>query len=109
MEVKEVRGERLKDKLMIVVVISEGPIYHVGKISITGTKATTPEKVRMLMKLKDGAVYSPKQIREDSKKIADAYGSGGYVDLQVTPTGIPAGAGRIDIHYEIHEGAPAFV
>jgi outer membrane protein insertion porin family len=109
MEVKEVRRERAKDKLTIVVVISEGPIYHVGKISITGTKATSAEKVRKLMKLKDGSVYSPKQIREDSKTIADGYGSGGYVDLQVTPTGIPAGAGRIDIHYEIQEGAPSFV
>ena len=108
-EVKEVRRERSKDKVTIVVVLSEGPIYHVGKISVTGTKATSSEKVRGLMKLKEGGVYSPKQIREDSKKIAEGYGSGGYVDLQVTPTGIPAGAGRIDVHYEIHEGTPSFV
>lgn len=108
-EVKEVRRERVKEKLNIVVVIVEGPIYHIGKISITGTKATTPEKVRALMKMKEGGIYSPKQIREDSKKIADAYGTGGYVDLQVTPTGIPAGAGRIDVHFQIQEGSPSFV
>src|SRR5437870_6697579 len=59
--------------------------------------------------MKEGGIYSPKQIREDSKKIADAYGSGGYVDLQVTPTGVPAGEGRIDVHYQIQEGGPSFV
>jgi outer membrane protein insertion porin family len=108
-EVKEVRRERAKGKMTIVVVLVEGPIYHVGKIQITGTKAAPESKVRLLLKMKEGGIYSPKQIREDSKKIADAYGSGGFVDLQVTPTGVPAGEGRIDVHYQIQEGGPSFV
>jgi outer membrane protein insertion porin family len=108
-EIKEVRRDRSKGRLNIVIVIQEGPIYHVGKILVTGTKVTSPEKVRALLKLKEGSVYSPKQIREDSKKIADAYGSGGYVDLQVIPTGVPAGAGRIDVHFQIQEGTASFV
>lgn len=108
-EVKEVRRERTKGKMTIVVVLVEGPIYRVGHIRITGTKATSEQRVRALLKMKEGGVYSPKQIREDSKKIADAYGSGGYVDLQVTPTGVPAGEGKIDVHYQIQEGGPAFV
>src|SRR5207302_9307717 len=108
-EVKEVRRERARGKMTLVVVLVEGPIYRVGKIQITGTKAASEQKVRALLKMKEGGIYSPKQIREDSKKIADAYGSGGYVDLQVTPQGIPAGEGRIDVHYDIQEGGPAFV
>ena len=108
-EVKEVRRERAKGRLTIVMVLVEGPLYRVGKIRISGTKVANEQKVRALLKMKEGGVYSPKQIREDSKKIADAYGSGGYVDLQVTPQGIPAGEGRIDVHYEILEGGPSFV
>jgi outer membrane protein insertion porin family len=108
-EVKEVRRERAKGKMTIVVVLQEGPLYRVGKIRITGTKAAPEAKVRALLKMKEGGVYSPKQIREDSKKIADAYGSGGYVDLQVIPQGVPAGENRIDVHYEIQEGGPSFV
>jgi len=92
-EVKEVRRERIKGKLSIVVVLVEGPLYRVGKISVTGQKVASGEKIRALMNLKEGGVYSPKMIREDSKKIADAYGSGGYVDLQVVPQGVPAGEG----------------
>ena len=108
-EVKEVRRERAKGRLTIVMVLVEGPLYRVGEIRISGTKVANEQKVRALLKMKEGGVYSPKQIREDSKKIADAYGSGGYVDLQVTPQGIPAGEGRIDVHYEILEGGPSFV
>jgi outer membrane protein insertion porin family len=108
-EVKEVRRERAKGKMTIVVVLVEGAQYHVGKMSITGTKVTTEQKVRALLKMKEGSVYSPKQVREDSKKIADAYGSGGYVDLQVTPKGVPVGHNTIDVKYTIDEGSPSFV
>src|SRR2546421_12820545 len=105
-EEKEVRRERARGKRTLVVVLVEGPIYRVGKIQITGTKAASEQKVRALLKMKEGGIYSPKQIRDDSKKIADAYGSGGFVDLRVTPTGGPAGEGRIDVHYQIPEGRP---
>jgi len=108
-EVKEVRRERTKGKMTIVVVLVEGAQYHVGKLTITGTKVTSAEKVRALLKMKEGSVYSPKQIRDDSKKIADAYGSGGYVDLQVLPQGVPAGQSTIDVKYTIEEGTPSFV
>jgi outer membrane protein insertion porin family len=108
-EVKEVRRDRTNGKLKIVVVLVEGPIYHVGKITVTGEKVASGQKILALMKMKEGSVYSPKQIREDSKKIADAYGSGGYVDLQVQPQGVPAGGGKIDVHYTIQEGGPSFV
>jgi outer membrane protein insertion porin family len=108
-EVKEVRRERTRGKMTIVVVLAEGPQYHIGKLTITGTKVATEQKVRALLKMKEGSVYSPKQIREDSKKIADAYGSGGYVDLQVLPQGVPSGQSTIDVKYSIEEGNPSFV
>ena len=108
-EVKEVRRERTKGKMTLVVVLAEGAQYHVGKLVITGTKVATEQKVRALLKMKEGSVYSPKQVRDDSKKIADAYGSGGYVDLQVAPQGVPAGQNTIDVKYTIEEGSPSFV
>jgi outer membrane protein insertion porin family len=108
-EVKEVRRERTKGKMTLVVVLSEGVQYHVGKLVVTGAKVATEQKVRALLKMKEGSVYSPKQVRDDSKKIADAYGSGGYVDLSVTPQGVPAGEHTIDVKYTIEEGSPSFV
>ena len=108
-EVKDVRREREKGPMIITIVIAEGTKYHVGKVVITGEKITTVEKIRFLLKMKEGNVYSPKDLHDDSKRIADAYGAGGYVDLELTPEGKPAGPGRVDIHYKIEEGSRSFV
>lgn len=108
-EVKDVRRERSGGRMTLVIPIVEGTKYHVGKISVKGTKATSAEKVRLILKIKEGSVYSPKEIRDDAKKIADAYGGGGYVDLVVQPAGTPSGVGRIDVTFSIQEGNRAFV
>jgi outer membrane protein insertion porin family len=110
MEIKEVRKERTpKGPMIITIVIAEGPQYHVHKLTISGNQAAQQERIRMLIKMKEGSVYSPKQLRDDAKAIADAYGSGGYVDLVITPEGAPAGTGLIDVNYTIEEGARSFV
>src|SRR5437588_6437537 len=108
-EVKEVRRVRTNGKLTLVVVLAEGPIYHVGKLSIHGEKVANEQRIRALLKMKEGNVYSPKQVRDDTKKVTDAYGSGGYVDLRVSPQGVPGGPGKIDVTYSIEEGQPSFV
>ncbi|MFL6541748.1 MAG: outer membrane protein assembly factor BamA [Chthoniobacterales bacterium] len=108
-EVQELQRERTGGKMVIVVGITEGPQYHVGKISITGAKATTPDKIYHLLKMKEGDIYSPKAVHDDAKSIADAYGTGGYVDLEVRPEGTPAKGGFINVHYQINEGDRSFV
>jgi outer membrane protein insertion porin family len=109
-EIKDVRKERAeKGPMVLTIVINEGPQYHVGKLTITGQVVASPDKIRALLKMKEGSVYSPKQLRDDAKALADAYGSGGYVDLVVLPEGIPAGPTLIDVHYKIEEGARSFV
>jgi outer membrane protein insertion porin family len=91
-EIKDVRRERMeKGPMVLTIVIAEGPQYHVRKLAITGYQNTTEQKIRALLKMKEGSVYSPKQLRDDAKAVADAYGSGGYVDLVVQPEGTPAG------------------
>jgi outer membrane protein insertion porin family len=109
-EVKDVRRERMeKGPMILIIVIVEGPQYHVHKLTITGYENTTEEKVRALLKMKEGSVYSPKQLRDDAKALADAYGSGGYVDTVIQPEGMPAGPALIDVHYSIEEGVRSFV
>lgn len=108
-EVKDVRKERQRGPITINIAIKENTQYHVGKITVTGEKATSEQKIRALLKMKEGAVYSPKGLRDDAKAVADAYGSGGYVDLVVVPQGAPAGPGKIDVQYKIEEGDRSFV
>ena len=109
-EIKDVRRERMeKGPMVLTIVIAEGPQYHVRKLSIAGYQNTTEQRIRALLKMKEGNVYSPKQLRDDAKAVADAYGSGGYVDLVVQPDGTPAGPALIDVHYNIEEGVRSFV
>jgi outer membrane protein insertion porin family len=109
-EVKSVHRERTeKGPMILTIVVSEGPQYHVRKLTISGYQNTTEDKIRALLKMKEGSVYSPKQLRDDAKALADAYGSGGYVDLVVLPEGEPAGPAQIDVHYKIDEGVRSFV
>ncbi|MFN2476602.1 MAG: outer membrane protein assembly factor BamA [Chthoniobacterales bacterium] len=105
----EVRRVRSGSRLTLVIPVSEGPKYLVGHIAVKGAKMTTEEKVKGLIKLKEGGVYSPKTIREDAKKISEGYGSGGYVDLVLTPQGTPTASGRIDVTFNIEEGERSFV
>ena len=109
-EIKDVRRDRTpKGPMVITIVVSEGPQYHVRKLTITGYEHSSDKLIRQFLKMKEGSVYSPKQLRDDAKAVADAYGSGGYVDLVITPEGTPAGPALIDVHYTIDEGARSFV
>ena len=108
-EAGPVRKERIKGRSVLIMPIVEGQKYTVGRIVVKGEKIASGEKILKLMKVKEGNVYSPKAIREDAKTIADAYGSGGYVDLVVSPQGVPSGPGRIDVNYTIEEGTRSFV
>src|SRR5881628_1238279 len=109
-EIKNVRRERTeKGPLILTIVIAEGPQYHVRKLTVSGYHVAREDKIRGLLKMKEGSVYSPKQLRDDAKAVADAYGSGGYVDLVILPEGAPAGPTLIDVTYKIEEGDRSFV
>jgi outer membrane protein insertion porin family len=109
-EIKDVRRERSpKGPLTLTIVVSEGPQYHVRKLTISGEKVAKEESIRAQLKMKEGSVYSPKALHDDAKAVADAYGSGGYVDLVISPEGTPAGPALVDVHYKIEEGDRSFV
>ena len=108
-EIKEVRKERVEGRMTLVIVVNEGIKYHVGKLRFVGFKSTTEDRIRANLKMKEGSVYSPKALKDDAKALADGYGSGGYVDLDLRPQSTPAGPGLIDVTYNVQEGVRSFV
>jgi outer membrane protein insertion porin family len=109
-EINTPRRERTeKGPMIITIPIVEGPQYHVRKVNISGYQAAQEDRIRALLKMKEGSVYSPKQLRDDAKAVADAYGSAGYVDLVVLPEGTPAGPALIDVDYKIDEGVRSYL
>src|SRR6266702_4168930 len=87
-EIKDVRrGRTEKGPMILTIVVVEGPQYHVRKLTVTGYQNTTEQKIRALLKMKEGSVYSPKQLRDDAKAVADAYGSAAMSISSFSPRG----------------------
>ncbi|MGH8165520.1 MAG: BamA/OMP85 family outer membrane protein, partial [Rhodanobacteraceae bacterium] len=107
--IPEVRQERLRNGVRIVIVVKEGVQYHIHKLAFTGETVTDDKRLRTLVKMKEGSVYSPKGLEDDTKAINDGYGAGGFVDVDIQPEGTPAGPGLVDLTYNIREGDRSFV
>ena len=65
--------------------------------------------MRVLVKMKEGSIYTPKGLKDDSKALVDGYGAGGFVDVDILPQGTSAGPGVVDLTYIISEGSRSFV
>ena len=107
--IPEVRQEHFKSGVQLVIQVNEGTQYHVGKLTFQGQEVAKEPALRALLKMKEGSTYTPKGLKDDTKAIADGYGAGGYVDVDVNPQGVPAGAGTVDLTYIITEGSRSFV
>ena len=109
-DIPETRLQRLSNgDVNLVVVVREGPQYHVGTLSFEGTQIFTDAEIRRFLKMKEGAIYSPKGLKDDVKTIGDYYGSRGYVDARATPEGLPAENNKVNLKYKIEEGGQSFV
>ncbi|MEO7168501.1 MAG: outer membrane protein assembly factor BamA [Chthoniobacterales bacterium] len=107
--VPEVRQERTAKGVRLVVVVNEGAQYHVGKLVFQGQEAAKDDGLRALVKMKEGSIYTPKGLKDDTKAMADGYGAGGFVDVDILPQASAAGAGVVDLTYIITEGSRSFV
>src|ERR1044071_2068062 len=69
-EIKEVRQDRTqKGPMIITIVISGGPPSRVRNLTVSGYQHSAEARIRAFLKLKEGSVYSPKQLREDAKAV----------------------------------------
>ncbi len=107
--IPEVRQERFEKGVRLVVVVNEGPQYHVGKVVFQGQQVAKDAGLRALIKMKEGSIYTPKGLKDDLKALTDGYGAGGYVDVDILPQGTSAGPGAVDLTYIITEGERSFV
>ena len=109
-EIPETRVQRLSNgDVNLIVVVREGPQYRVGTLNFEGTQIFTDAEIRRFLKMKEGAIYTPKSLKDDTKTIQDYYGSRGYVDSKVNPEGLPADNNRVNLKYKIDEGGQSFV
>jgi outer membrane protein insertion porin family len=91
------RGETL------VVRVSENPI--VNRIAFEGNHSSKDDDLRKVLTLRPRAVYTPEMASRDRQKILDLYASKGRYAVTVTPQIIRLSHNRIDVVFQISEGA----
>lgn len=108
-KIGDVRIDRSGKEVNLFFPITENNQYHVGPVSISGEQVFTEDEVRKQLKTKEGEVFSPANLRADTKAIADLYGARGYIDLQANADTSSAGHDVISVNYRVDEGNQSYL
>ena len=91
----------------LVVKVLENPI--VNRIAFEGNRKLTDDKLRTVVQLRPRAVFTPELAQADRQRILDAYAKGGRYAATVDPKIIRLDQNRVDVVFEINEGASTLV
>lgn len=92
-----------RDGSVLIVHVVENPI--VNRITFEGNHALTDDKLRGDLTLRPRAVYTPDMAERDREKLLEAYAAAGHFAAQVTPQIIRLSQNRVDVVFNINEGA----
>src|SRR6185295_16691422 len=90
--------------IQLRIPVTEGPRYRLGAFNFEGNSVVKSENLRPMFKLREGAWYSEKDVRDGLKKAQEAYGHAGYMEFTGYPDLNPKDDGLAPVQ---PEGAPA--
>ncbi len=108
-EVRSPVVSRHDTKVDVTFQITEGTLFHVGRVSVIGARVFAADEITQKLTLKPGAIYSPQALAADRKIISDLYGAKGFLDLAVIPSPTPGGPGVVDVSFRLEEGYQYYV
>jgi outer membrane protein insertion porin family len=74
-----------REKIYITIAITEGPVYRVGEIKLSGDLIVKEEELRRLILAKPAETFSREKIVDSTKRITDRLGNDGYSFANVNP------------------------
>jgi outer membrane protein insertion porin family len=87
----------------ILVTVVENPV--VNKVAFEGNHKVKDEQLLSEVQSKPRGTFSRALVQGDTQRIAEIYQRNGRYDVQVTPKVIDLPNGRVDLVFEINEGA----
>ena len=96
-----------RDGNTLVVRVKENPI--VNRIAFEGNHKLSDDTLRPEMQLRPRAVFTPAIAQADRQKILDLYARRGYFAARVDPKIIELPQNRVDVVYEISDGASTLI
>jgi len=101
----DVTIHREGDSLMVKVV--ENPI--INRIAFEGNRRVKSEQLQTEVQLRARTVYTRTKVQNDVKRIQEIYRRSGRFAVTVEPKIIELEQNRVDLVFEIDEGAPTYV
>jgi len=97
--------------MKIVVKVDEGPLVLVGRLEIRGAHAVSEAEIRSLINTQAGQPFSEATVAEDREVVMNDYFNRGFPSVQLDSSATYADAAhtRMDVVYELHEGAREYV
>ena len=74
-----------REKIYITIAITEGPVYRMGEIKLSGDLIVKESELLPLLQVKKGDVFSREKVIDTTKKIGDRLGNEGYSFANVNP------------------------
>jgi outer membrane protein insertion porin family len=110
-------------KAILRMTLEEGPVYHVGTVSIIGNRRFSSEELAVLIPFVTpdqvgsgkmiGTVYNRSAWEDATSKATELYQNNGYMFPQISaeqsPRTLPDGTPVMDLRWRITEGNPAIV
>lgn len=87
----------------LVINVQEYPL--INRVAIEGNRRLNDERLSAVVTSRSGGVYSPATAEADANAIAEAYAGAGRLSARVTPRLIERAGGRVDLVFEVVEGA----
>jgi outer membrane protein insertion porin family len=74
-----------REKIYITIAITEGPVYRMGEVKLSGDLIVKESELTPLVQVKQGEVFSREKVIDTTKKIGDRLGNEGYSFANVNP------------------------
>lgn len=92
-------------RLVIVIPVSEGRRYKLGRVGFRGNKLFPARFLSLALNERPGNWFTPSKLDKDVESLEEFYGKGGYLDTRVRMVRKPnMETGAIDIDFDIKEG-----
>ena len=99
--------EQADDGLRLVFTVQEKPF--VKEIELKGNKEISSEKIREVLTIKSGTVFSPREVGLSVRKIKKLYADDGYYLADVTTAIAQLGTTDVKVIFSISEGDKIYI
>jgi len=94
-----------RSKCTVRFVVWEGPRYVIRSVRFEGNRLFDEQQLRQELKLLESKPFNERELKADTRKLLDKYGSKGYIDARVVPDiRFLEQPGAVDLVYRITEG-----